>query len=109
MKVYIKVNENNVITSINSEMFLSDTTDWLLIDEGDGDNFTHAQGNYLDKPIIDEYGVYQYKYENGEIVERTLEERKADIQEIEILPTELERIEALEEAMLELLGGMLND
>ena len=79
MKVYIKTDEKNCVTAINSEIFIYDTTGWIEIDRGDGDKFAHAQGNYLPKSPTDENGVYRYKYENGVISERSEEEMAADM------------------------------
>ena len=78
-KVYAKTNAQNCITTINSDAFLSDTTGWTQIDEGDGDRYHHAQGNYLPGPLIDELGRYRYKLVDGAAVERTPEEIAADI------------------------------
>ena len=72
--VYIKINNLCYITAINSDAFLSDLTDWTKIDEGCGDKYHHAQGNYLPKPIITESGAYRYKLVNGVVVECTAEE-----------------------------------
>ena len=71
MKVYIKINEKNHVTDINSEVFISDTSDWIEIDEGEGDKYAHAQGNYLPNPLRTSYGCYRYKYENNTIIELT--------------------------------------
>jgi len=70
IKVYIKVNNNNEITDINSEIFINDLTNWIEIDSGFGDKFAHAQSQYLDKPLMSEEGIYNYKYENGKIIEK---------------------------------------
>ena len=75
IKVYIQVNENNEITSVNSDIFISDFTSWLLIDKGSGDKFAHAQSNYFPMPLIDENGAYNYKYVNGIIVEVSDEDK----------------------------------
>ena len=69
IKVYVKLNEQNNIVEINSEVFIADKTGWVQIDSGFGDKYHHAQGNYLDKPLMDEYGRYNYKLINGEVVE----------------------------------------
>jgi len=61
-KVYIKVDENNNITEVNSSAFLPDTTGYIEIDEGVGDKYHHAQNHYLDKPVTDEYGRHNYKW-----------------------------------------------
>lgn len=103
IKVYVKLNENNEITQVNSDIFLVDATGWIEVDEGEGDMFAHAQSQYLVNGLIDEKGRYNYKLVDGEVVEIT------DKQDVEIEPqiTTEERIEALENAMLELLlGGM---
>lgn len=76
IKVYAKLDENNVIISVNSSIFLKDTTDYIEIDEGMGDKFAHAQGNYLSKGLIDEQGRYNYKYVDETLVEWTEEEKQ---------------------------------
>lgn len=76
--VYVQTNAEGHITAINSDAFLSDLDDWTLIDAGYGDRYHHAQGNYLDKPLMDERGVYRYKLADGKAVERTQEEMDAD-------------------------------
>lgn len=77
-KVLARTDEQNRITEINSSAFVADANGWTKIDEGWGDKFHHAQGNYLPKPLMDERGVYRYKLENGKTVERTQEEMDAD-------------------------------
>ncbi len=70
-KVYIKTDISGNITAINSSDFLSHITDWTLIDEGMGDKYYHAQNIYLDKPLTDENGLFNYKLVDGNITERT--------------------------------------
>lgn len=67
--VYIRIDSDYHIIEINSDRFITDKTGWVKIDDGFGDKYNHAQGNYFDKPLIDEYGRYNYKYENREVVE----------------------------------------
>lgn len=69
-KVYIKVNENHEIVEINSDVFINDYTGFIYLDEGYGDKYIHAQGNYFDKPIVNEDGIYNYLYINGKVYER---------------------------------------
>ena len=76
--VLVRTDEQNRITEINSNAFVADANGWTKIEEGWGDKFHHAQGNYLPKPLMDERGVYRYKLENGQAVERTQEERDGD-------------------------------
>lgn len=59
--VYVKLNENNYITAINSSAFLNDSTGWIIIDSGEGDRYRHAKGNYFEKPLRTEKGAYRYK------------------------------------------------
>lgn len=105
-KVYIKTDSNNNITAVNSSIFLSDLnlTGWIYIDEGYGDKYAHAQGNYFDKPIMTDEGIYRYKYVDNAVAEKTDEEIAGEIEQLpEPEPTENERLTALENAMLEML------
>ena len=106
MRVYIKIDSENRITAIKSEIFISDTSDWVEIDNGDGVRFVHAQGNYLPKPITDENGVYRYKFENGTVCERSADEMAADmpISEPEP-PTNAELAQAIAELAEVMFGG----
>ena len=110
--VYVKVDESNRVTSINSSAFLADVTGWTEIDSGYGDKHHHAQGNYFPQPIMDERGIYRYKLVDGKPVERTQEEMDADYVEPEVKPTTEQRVDALETTtddiilmMADLIGG----
>ena len=94
--VYVKVDESNRVTSINSSAFLADVTEWTEIDSGYGDKYHHAQGNYFQKPIMDERGIFRYKLVNGVVTERIKEEMDADYVPPEVNPTDTERILQLE-------------
>ena len=106
MRVYIKIDSENRVTAVKSEIFISDTSDWVEIDNGDGVRFVHAQGNYLPKPITDENGVYRYKFENGTVCERSADEMAADmpISEPEP-PTNAELAQAIAELAEVICGG----
>lgn len=84
--VYVKLDSENRIISVNSSAFLTDATDWIRVDEGLGDRFHHAQGNYLEKGLMDENGCYNYKYVDG-VVERTVDEKTAEINARPFVPT----------------------
>lgn len=84
--VYIKINDSRYVVAVNSSGFLADLTDWIKIDEGKGDQYHHAQGNYLPKPIITESGAYRYKWNNGRIEECTEEEILEQEQENQPMP-----------------------
>lgn len=99
--VYVRVNERNLITAINSSAFLMDTTGWIEIDRGYTQNYHHAQNNYFGKSIMDERGIYHYKYVaesevNGlpAVYERSQEEMNADYIELASMPSQLDIIEA---------------
>lgn len=77
--VYVKTDELGNVTEINSSAFLSDITGWKPIDQGNGDKYHHAQGNYLGESIKNNDDCYNYKYANGVISLRTSEEKQADI------------------------------
>ncbi len=100
--VYVKTDEANRIIAINSDAFLSETEGWVRIDEGDGDRYHHAQGNYFDKPIMDDRGIYRYKLVDGKPVERTQEEMDADYVPPTPQPSADERMAEIEGALIEL-------
>lgn len=104
IKVYIKIDKNNYITNINSSIFLTDTIDYIEIDEGYGDKYSHAQSNYLDKGLVDNQGRYNYKYENGNIVELEEEEKEKLFPTITTKPTTAERLASVESALSALMG-----
>lgn len=94
--VYVKADDANRITAVNSSAFLPDLTGWTQIDSGFGDRYHHAQGNYLDKPLYDERGICRYKLTDGQPIERSAEDMDADYIEPEETQSDRERIEALE-------------
>ena len=110
--VYARVNDTGRIICVNSSAFLPDATGWTEIDSGYGDKYHHAQGNYFDKPLYDERGIYRYKLVDGKPVERTQEEMDADYVPPEVKPTTEQRVDALETTtddiilmMADLIGG----
>lgn len=100
-EIYVEVDEKNRIVKIFSDLFEQPTDKSIFIEAGQGDRFAHAH-LYLEKSIYDD--GYNYKYEDGEIVERTEEEKQSDITPVEPQPTELEiaqaKITELEEELL---------
>ena len=111
--VFVKTDESNRVTGVDSSAFLADTAGWVKIDEGNGDKFHHAQGNYLPGALTDERGVARYKLVDGEVVERTQEEMDADYTPPEPVPPLEDRVDAveiktgdLEEALDMILSGV---
>lgn len=108
--VYVQTDEQGRITAVNSSAFVG--ADWgTEIDQGYGDQYHHAQGNYFPQPIYTEDGIPRYKLEEGQAVERTEEEIAADRAALpEPEPTETEklrrRVAELENQILTMrLGG----
>lgn len=88
---------------------MPDASGWTEIDEGEGDKYNLAQTHYFPLPLTDDNGIYRYKLVDGAAVERAAEEMAADLAAIvppPYQPTDGERLDALEAAVLELvLGG----
>lgn len=93
-KVYVSV-QDGYITSINSEIFLSqeEMDSMEEIDKGQGDKYAHAQSQYLEKGLVDEKGRHNYKFVDGKVVE-VAEEEKPTIKEPEQQATAQDKIEA---------------
>lgn len=110
--VYVRLDEANRITAVNSSAFLPDATGWTQIDSGFGDRYHHAQGNYFPFPLTDDRGICRYKLVDGAVVERSVEEMDADWAPPDERPTTEQRVDALEATtddiilmMAELIGG----
>ena len=110
--VFVKLDDANRITAVNSSAFILNQDGWTEIDRGYTQRHHHAQGNYFPQPIIDERGVYRYKLVDGKPVERTQEEMDGDYTPPEQKPTTEQRVDALETTtddiilmMAELIGG----
>lgn len=101
--VDVQTDETGRITAVNSSAFVD--LDWgTEIDQGFGDQYHHAQGNYFPRPIYTEDGIPRYKLVDGQAVERTEEEIEADRAAIPApSPTQEDRLSALEGALLALM------
>lgn len=93
-KVYVSL-QDGYITSINSDIFLSEEEIQTMteIDQGQGDKYAHAQSQYLEKGLVDEHGRYNYRFIEGKVVE-VAEEEKPTIKEPEQQATAQDKIEA---------------
>lgn len=93
-KVYVSL-QDGYITSINSEIFLSQDEIQTMteIDQGQGDKYAHAQSQYLEKELVDNHGRYNYKFLEGKVLE-VAEEEKPTIKEPEQQATAQDKIEA---------------
>ena len=98
-KVYVRNDDAGRVIDVNSSAFIVDTTGWTKIDEGSGDRYHHAQGNYLPGPVFDERGIPRYKLVDGEVVERTPVEMDGEYVPPVAQPT-------AEELLAALMGGV---
>ena len=94
-RVFVAMDTNNYVTSINSEIFLSqeEMDSMTEIDKGQGDKYAHAQSQYLEKGLVDEHGRYNYKFVEGKVVE-VAEEEKPTIEKPGQQATAQDKIEA---------------
>ena len=97
-KVYALTDDAGRIVAINSSAFLQDTEGWTLIDEGYGDRFHHAQGNYLSGGLMDDRGLYRYRLDGTQVLERTQEEVDADYIEPAPAPDLAQQVAELQES-----------
>lgn len=110
IKVLVRLDENNNIISVNSSIFLTDLNNWVEIDSGTGDRYAHAQGNYFDKPIMTDKGIYRYKYVDSAVAEKTEEEIAEEIEQLPPPePTANEKITTLTSSVSNMLGAELID
>lgn len=105
-KVYARVDAAGRILAIDSDAFLPDPSGWVLIDEGTGDRYHHAQGNYLG-PVMNESGVPMFKLVDGVVMRRTAAEMDAETMPAEEKPSLEERLAELEEQNEMLMGCIL--
>lgn len=105
--VYVTVRDDGAIIAINSSGFIADATGWTKIDEGIGDRYHHAQGNYLRGPVFDERGIPRYKLVDGAVVERTQEEMDDEVAALPPAPATVdERLDELYAALDMILTGV---
>lgn len=110
-KVYAKVADDGRVLDVNSDAFIHDMNGWVEIDQGTGDNYHHAQGNYLPGQLIDRRGLSLYKLEGGQIIPRTAEEIEAGYnpETVTSIAKQIEAITAVIEKIKKLFGGAWHD
>jgi hypothetical protein len=104
-KVYIKVGTESNIVAVDSEYFITDFSNWILIDEGNGDKYSHAQGNYFNKPIVTDKGIYRYRLVDDVVVEKTEEEilTEQSAQQVIAKPSIEDQLAIVQSAILALM------
>ena len=103
-KVYIQTDDNGRVTAVNSSAFLTDLAGWVEVDEGVGDKYLHAQGNYLPLGLTTDDCIYRYKYTDGVLQERTPEDIQAE-RDARPEPPQVMTLEEITAALLALSKG----
>ena len=107
-KVYAHLDSAGNIAAVHSSAFLDDHTDWTLIDEGTGDRYHHAQGQYLPDGLHTSDGIPRYHWDGTQVIQRTeeeIEEDRAAIPAPPVSPTNAELMDAILELAELMLGG----
>ena len=65
--VYIQINMDNYVTAIDSSAFIPDPTNWLKVDEGEGEFYKYCRVLYCPKGLTTD-GGYNYKLVDGVVV-----------------------------------------
>ena len=98
-RVYILLDDKRRVVRLEGEYSLpNDLTNWIKIDEGNGDRYALAQSHYLAKPLYTQDGIPQYKLDDGIVTPRTEDEIEADrakLPQPEIQPTNKELMDAI--------------
>lgn len=63
-RVYVLLDEEGRVVRLEGEYSLpDDLTDWVKIDEGNGDKYALAQSHYLNGPLYDYQGRPRYRWD----------------------------------------------
>lgn len=88
-KVYVLTDEFGRILRCEGGYTMSnidDISQWVLIDEGEGDRYNLCQSQYFNPPLYTEDGIPQWKYVYNLVRERSAEEIEEDRKAIPPLP-----------------------
>lgn len=116
--VYIRTDAQNRIFAIGSSAFITDPLEngWIYVTSGTTYEHHHPECGFLSGPLTTIDGIYRYKWDGENIIERTPEEIAADIAAIPSAPlSEIDRLkirlQAAEDAVVFIMdmnmGGML--
>jgi hypothetical protein len=87
-KHYIKIDENNNIIKSFTDAFESPDQDSIFVKEND---------RHFNLNIMGFDGIYNYKYENNEIVKKTIQEKENELNAIE---NKIKKVELIREKLL---------
>jgi len=77
-QVFVRADRQGRVVEIASSAYRPDEEGFVQIDEGPGDRFRHAQGNYLPGGLTDGRGVYRYALRGGVLTACSQEEMDED-------------------------------
>lgn len=87
-RVYALVDARGRVTRIEGGYTMeniADLSEWVYLDEGEGDRYNLCQSHYAEGGLYTDDGIPRYRLADGQLVLRTAEELAADRAE---LPTE---------------------
>ena len=110
MNIYAKTeNEKIVFLALESELTETEISEygWIVVGQaGEKDYPAVVSATWLGKPLFDENGIANYKLSDGVAVERTNEEKQAELAERPApLPSLQEQVDVLSGAVLALMMG----
>ena len=79
--VYIQIGMDDYVTAIDSSAFIQDATNWLKVDEGEGEFYKYARVLYCPKGLTTD-GGYNYKLVDGVVVYAPQQEQPTDHNEM---------------------------
>lgn len=77
-QVFVRADGQGRVVEIASSAYKPNEEGFVRIDEGTGDRFKHAQGNYLPDGLTDERGMARYALSDGKLIRRSQEEMDED-------------------------------
>ena len=84
-KIYARLNENNVVIKLFSSVFEKQIEGDKLVEEGNEEYHAHVHLKYQ---LVDMNGDYNYKFEDGKMIELTDEEKAKLFPVVEVDPVE---------------------
>ena len=101
-KIYARLNENNVVIKLFSSVFEKQIEGDKLVEEGNEEYHAHVHLKYQ---LVDMNGDYNYKFEDGKMIELTDEEKAKLFPKVEpvVEPTLEEKVQSLEDDNASLL------
>ena len=101
-KIYARLNEDNIVVKLFSNVFETPLETDLMVEEGNEDYHAHVHLKYQ---LMDMNGDYNYKFENEKMVELTDEEKAQLFPKVEPVkePTLEEKVQSLEDDNANLL------